>query len=434
AAAKLDTTVFAAGYTDANGQVTLTVNNLAPDSVYITVTGHDLEPYLGAALALPSAGPYVMYLRHAVDDSSGGNNDGVINPGEEVEVETWVKNWGEEDAQSVTGRLYSNTPGVVITDTLVVFGEVGSGDSVCGQTGFGVKLDPGLPDEYWVSCSLVCRDELDSCWSSKFKLQAFAASPYFVGVEIDDSMGTWPNGRLDPGEDVELVVTVGNQGMGNSFEVRGVLRTLDSLCTVTDTHAFFGTVLSESIVVCTDRFGVTAHAHLPPESRLQFELDLIGDPGNDTTVQFALFSGGRVATDPIPDGPRIPPLYFAYDDADVFYSEVPTYDWVEIRDVGTSLELEDQETKAVALPDAFGPFVFYNESFDTISVCSNGWIAPGVTTDRSWQNRHLPTPRNRALIAPLWDDLLPPYGGNVLYWHDADNNRFVIEWDSVHYS
>ena len=46
----------------------------------------------------------------------------------------------------------------------------------------------------------------------------------------------------------------------------------------------------------------------------------------------------------------------------------------------------------------------------------------------------MPTPRNRALIAPLWDDLLPPYGGNVLYWHDADNNRFVIEWDSVHYS
>ncbi|UCG43376.1 MAG: hypothetical protein JSU73_01800, partial [candidate division WOR-3 bacterium] len=100
AAAKLDTTVFAAGYTDANGQVTLTVNNLAPDSVYITVTGHDLEPYLGAAQALPSSGPYVMYLRHAVGDSSGGNNDGVINPGEEVEVETWVKNWGEEDAQS----------------------------------------------------------------------------------------------------------------------------------------------------------------------------------------------------------------------------------------------------------------------------------------------------------------------------------------------
>jgi hypothetical protein len=165
-----------------------------------------------------------------------------------------------------------------------------------------------------------------------------------------------------------------------------------------------------------------------------FEFDIIWDHGNDTTVRFNLFSGGMVATDPIPDGPRVPPLYFAYDDCDRFYTQYPTYDWVELREVGTSLELEDQETKTLALPEAFGPFKFYGERFDTISVCSNGWISPGVTADRSWQNRALPTSRNRALIAPLWDDLLPPYGGNVLYWHDEDNNRFVIEWDSVHYS
>ncbi len=442
-----DTEFYVAGRTNASGVATLRVNAVTPGHFPVTVSeGHarhsvpgvahtPILPYQGTCLAQAGNVPYVMFIAgEQFDSTPGGNGDGMINPGEDIRVYTWVRNYGGVQANGVTGRLFTAAAGVSVFDTLVTYGNIAADDSVRGPTGFGVRLDPGLPDDYSIPCSLRIKDSNDSAWVSYFSLKSYAASLYHVEAVIKDSMATWPNGRLDPGEEIELEVSVGNMGMGNSFEVRGVLKALDSLSVVTDTHALFGTVLSGSTVVCTDRFGIRAHPNLPPESQLMFEFDIIWDHGNDTTVTFNLFSGGMVATDPIPDGPRLPPLYFAYDDVDRFYTQHPTYDWVELREVGTSLELEDQETKALALPEAFGSFVFYNESYDTISVCSNGWIAPGVTTDRSWQNRALPTSRNRALIAVLWDDLLPPYGGNVLYWHDEDNNRFVIEWDSVHYS
>jgi hypothetical protein len=431
-----DTSIYHVGYTDGSGQVQFTINSTMPgDSLSVTVTGRNLHPYLGTAMTITPNTPYVMYLKHSFTDSQpAGNGDGVANPGEEIELFAWVKNYGGVSGSSVSGRLYSNTPGVTVTDSVASFGSIAAGDSVCCQTGFGLMLDPNLPDNFRVSCSLVCRDADDSVWSSKFSMRAYAARPCFVDVEIDDSQGIWPNGRIDPGEQVELEVTIANQGMGNAFEARGVLRPADTLLTVVDTHAFFGVVAAGSTKVAEDRFKIQAHPNLPPGTQLHCELAVLWDHGNDTTLFFDFSSGGMVATDPVPDSGPGSPRYFAYDDCDRFYTEAPEYDWVELRGTGTVLTLADQETKPLALPASFGPFVFHGESFDTISVCSNGWIAPGVTADRSWQNRWLPTDRNRALIAVLWDDLLPEYGGGVLYRHDEADHRFVIEYDSVHYS
>jgi hypothetical protein len=345
-----------------------------------------------------------------------------------------MRNLGAFDAENVTGHLYTSTPGVTITDPDVNFGSIPAYDSAWSQTGFGVELDPGLPDNYPIACSLVTQDGSYDMWVSKFDLQSYAPVLVYVSTTIHDDRGIWPNGRLDPGESAEIEVFLGNAGMGNSFEVGGILRSLDTMFTVTDSTGTFGTILSGDTAACTDRFAVTACPTLPPETQLQAMLALEWDHGNEADLVYEFSSGGLVATDPITDIGPASPMYFAYDDGDVFYTEAPVYHWVELRGCGTPLELADQETKQVVLPGAFGRFRFYDADSDTISICSNGWLAPGVTTNRAWQNRDLPTDRHRAIIAPLWDDLLPEMGGGVLYWHDAANHRFVVEWDSVHYS
>ncbi|UCG42709.1 MAG: T9SS type A sorting domain-containing protein [candidate division WOR-3 bacterium] len=345
-----------------------------------------------------------------------------------------MRNLGGFEAENVTGHLYTSTAGVTVTDPDVSFGNIPAYDSAWSQTGFGLELDPGLPDDYPVACSLVCQDGSDDVWVSKFELRSYAPVLVYVSTTIHDEGGIWPNGRLDPGETAEIEVFLENTGMGNAFEVSGILRSLDTMFTVNDSIGTFGTILSAETTSCTDRFSVTACPTLPPETQLQAELELGWDHSNEANLFYEFSSGGLVATDPITDIGPASPKYFAYDDGDVFYTEAPVYEWVELRGRGTLLELADQETKQVALPSAFGPFVFYDGSFGTISVCSNGWLAPGVTTDRAWQNRELPTTRHRSIVAPLWDDLLPSMGGGVLYWHDADNHRFVVEWDSVHYS
>jgi hypothetical protein len=86
AAARNEPDVWAADYTDAAGHVNLNLSPRAPDAIFVTVTGHNLAPHLGYCLAQSSEGPYVIYERHTVDDSAGGNNDHVINPGEAINL------------------------------------------------------------------------------------------------------------------------------------------------------------------------------------------------------------------------------------------------------------------------------------------------------------------------------------------------------------
>jgi hypothetical protein len=152
----------------------------------------------------------------------------------------------------------------------------------------------------------------------------------------------------------------------------------------------------------------------------------------DIDLPFGIEVGRLTAVDPIPDGPRQPALYYAYDNADSSYTEAPQFEWVEISGVGTRLSLSDDDVEVVSL-GAFGPFVFYGQSYSQITVCSNGFVCPGSQTYSGYSNQELPYSSAPAMLAMNWDDWYPPTGGGVWYHNDAANHRFVVEWDSVHY-
>ncbi|MCD6176382.1 MAG: T9SS type A sorting domain-containing protein, partial [Candidatus Cloacimonetes bacterium] len=66
-----------------------------------------------------------------------------------------------------------------------------------------------------------------------------------------------------------------------------------------------------------------------------------------------------------------------------------------------------------------------------ISVCSNGWVAPGGSTQASFMNSPIPGPQGPSpMISPFWDDLKTG-SGNVFYYYDADLNMFIVEWSHL---
>ncbi|MFO7651072.1 MAG: FlgD immunoglobulin-like domain containing protein, partial [bacterium] len=137
------------------------------------------------------------------------------------------------------------------------------------------------------------------------------------------------------------------------------------------------------------------------------------------------------AVDPIPDGPRQPARFWAYDDVDTAYAQHPQFGWVEINGVGTRLTLSDDQTSVVSLPSGFGPWRYYGNSYTQVSICSNGWISPGSTTNSSYTNASLPDGQAPANLCLMWDDLYPAAGRGVWWYHDAANRRFIVEYDSV---
>ncbi|MBD3331723.1 hypothetical protein GF356_02640, partial [candidate division GN15 bacterium] len=107
----------------------------------------------------------------------------------------------------------------------------------------------------------------------------------------------------------------------------------------------------------------------------------------------------------------------------------PTYNWIDISGVGTAVTLGDDDD-AGPFPIGF-TFPFYENLYDQIYIGSNGLVGfeDGVT---SYSNQAVPdnsTPNN--IIAMWWDDQDPEHNGNIWYYYDADQDRFIITYSEI---
>ena len=423
------------GYTDASGEVSLEINATSPGEFSLVVTGQGFPPYEGTILARSPNAPYVIYLRSIVNDSAGGNGDGCINPGEVINLPTWVKNLGDSTGYSVSGLLRTADPYITITDSIKNFGNVMAHDSAfTGASGFGFRVAPACTNGHIIRFNLACRDANDSIWQSNFSLRVGGPNLKYASLGvIDTAAGGNRNGRLDPQESADLIISLRNTGFGNANNVSAILRSGDSRLIVTDSSGSYGQIMPESIRANTfDHFRVTTLL-MPQETRVSCTLYVSARGGYSWVIPFTIMVGEIRVCDPIPDTGGVTISYWAYDNIDTMYAKHPEFNWVEVRNLGTRLSLSDDQTVQINLPPAFGPFIFYGQSYNQISICSNGWIAPGYTTVATWSNTTLPNTSMPPLLAANWDDLYPPAGNGVWYYHDSANHRFIIEWDSVHY-
>ncbi|GAG92180.1 unnamed protein product, partial [marine sediment metagenome] len=83
-------------------------------------------------------------------------------------------------------------------------------------------------------------------------------------------------------------------------------------------------------------------------------------------------------------------------------------------------------------------FKYYGIDYNRISICSNGWIAMDSTGSVDFSNTGIPNIDGpSAMITGVWDYLHPGVvdaPGDIYYYYDADNHRFIVEYFKVdHY-
>jgi hypothetical protein len=429
----MDSTVYSWDTTDASGQARLSIEPTHPGPMAVTVTGRNLRPYEGSSLVLVTGAAYLSYLKHTVVDSPpAGNGDGLAGPGETVTLPVWVINYGDSTAHSVTAVLSTADTLATMLDSATSLGDVPGRDSTCtSPQAFRLSITPACPDRHVISVDLKCRDQRGDTWASGFTVTVCAPVLNLSAETVVDTGGN-RNGRLDPCETAQLVVTLRNLGLGPADSTRCVLRSTDPRLVVADSLADIGTISGGAVVTnAHDPFTVSA-ADMVPETQILCTLR-VSCHAREYAFPFAITVGAISALDPIPDGPRVPPLYWAFDDVDAHYPEHPTYDWVELNGVGTRLALGDNQTVTIDLPAGFGPFWYYGRRYTQVSICSNGWLAPGATTATSWSNARLPRQSGPPMLAVNWDDLIPGTGSAAWYLHDTTGHRFIVQWDSFRY-
>jgi hypothetical protein len=199
---------------------------------------------------------------------------------------------------------------------------------------------------------------------------------------------------------------------------------------VLDGQGAFGPAQENDTTVSgADWFGVHAASNAPIELPAYCDLILTG-LGYVDTVRIPVLVGDSMN---LPGGPDAYG-YRIYDYTDSCYARMPGYDWFELRGVGTRLVIGGDETQQFSLPPEFGVWRYYGTDYDSISICSNGWVAPGWSDRCDFVNVMLPysgSPPN--IVAVQWDDLDPTLYGSIWYYDDSANHRFIVEYDSVPY-
>ncbi|MGA9115305.1 MAG: hypothetical protein WB626_00855 [Bacteroidota bacterium] len=118
----------------------------------------------------------------------------------------------------------------------------------------------------------------------------------------------------------------------------------------------------------------------------------------------------------------------------------PAFQWTDITGVGTPIPSTSwtgsDDDGRVTLPLPF-PFTFYGNTYSSMKLVTNGWMSFDVaSTLTSYSNGAIPSTGtsspNNALYA-WWDDLDldPTLGGTVHHYHDAPNNRFIVQFTNV---
>jgi len=213
-----------------------------------------------------------------------------------------------------------------------------------------------------------------------------------TAVVVHDSARGNGNGRLDPNESSDLEVRVLNNGLGHAYNLTGRLVSGDARLTVLDPDAVYGLVRAgQTGSNIGDLLAVNADGTIPPETPVSCTLKLTAAGGYSVDLPFSIVVGLVRQSDPIPDGPRVPALYYAYDEIDLAYQPHPAYNWVEINAVGTRITYSQNDAVVVvSLPTGFGPLKFYGQRYTQVSISADGWLCPGNYTMTDYSNVRLP--------------------------------------------
>jgi len=428
--------VFVSCFTDDQGYAHIPLPQNAEGEVYLTATGHNFIPYLGSFEISPQD-VWITVRNVNIDDdnfgTSSGNGNGEINPGESIELAVGLRNTGLNNSGYITASLEAYTENVIIEDSFEEYGIIGSGEIVYSDDDFDIAVPMTVLGGEEIILRLIIESSNDQEWIEMIYLQVLG--PHLVYDEYDILDGG--NGILDPDEEAELVVDIFNAGAITIENVTGILSCDNELITVEDSTGYYGIVPAEETVSNTgDPFMIKASAQALPGMQIPFILNLSNDLGYQSEITFFMDIGTVNQGDPL--GPDLYG-YFCYDDGDESYDIAPEYVWIEIDPYqsdpdynGTTLPMSDYgndgDIEVIQMPFSFN---FYGMPYDEITVCSNGWIAPGVTEQYCFMNWHIPGPIGPSpMIAPFWDDLKMS-SGHVCYYYVEDLHYFIVEWSNL---
>jgi hypothetical protein len=225
--------------TGALGTAVFDVSTASPDSVRLTVTALN-HTHFQTDIPVVYSGVALDAIASTVVD--GG--DGMANPGESIDLEVTVKNFGTLGAEGVQGKLTCGGSDATITDSTAYFGAVGAGGEVTGAGGFTLQVDGSLEDRRAIVLNLTLTDTSAVERTCEVPLLVAAPVVEVLSHGVDDGLGGDGDGLVEAGETCLLTLELLNRGLMES-SVSASITSLDAYLTVADSVAGAGPVAGD---------------------------------------------------------------------------------------------------------------------------------------------------------------------------------------------
>ncbi|MBD3235681.1 MAG: hypothetical protein GF330_03145 [Candidatus Eisenbacteria bacterium] len=187
-----------------------------PGSLQVVVTKANHFRYEQTVSIIPPAGPYMVIGDRIIDDDledeSLGNADGGADAGETIELVLGLRNVGTETATNVRATLVCEDPCIEITDDYEEYGDVLPDEQVFCLEDYDFVVTPDCPDGHIFSFTLNVQSDDRMLWEKHFTIEVEAPILGLLSYQIDDTTGGDGDGRIEPGETVQMIPLIGNDG------------------------------------------------------------------------------------------------------------------------------------------------------------------------------------------------------------------------------
>jgi len=272
--------------TDATGTVNIS-NELTPGVAKLVVTAYNMESIYEDVTVVPSGGAWIILNSYEVNDING-NENGQADYGETVMLNVSAENVGTDPATGVTATLTSTDPYIIVTDNSYTYGDIPAGSVINGDGAFEITIAEDTPDGYSGMLEIEFTDASKASWVSNMSIVLHAPVMDLGEFTILDVTGN-NNGKIDPGETVNLAIQVVNDGSSDAYNVTGQLSCTDPYITINVGNQPYGNIDAGQMVEKV--FSVSANISTPAGHQVTFELALTGDLSLTATGSFDLVVG-----------------------------------------------------------------------------------------------------------------------------------------------
>lgn len=203
-------TLWDAKHTSPSGSVSFQMPGLSDDSCLVVITGQNRIPLIKKIYFTEINNSFVNLSGLAVNDSLG-NNNGIADYNETIFLRLNLENRGSEGADAVSAEISTASGYINILSSSSDVGTLPPGSEKIIYNDLSFKIFGDIPDNHTVTFDLILRyGTVEKLYKVDVKIYAPVLS--ITHYQVDDSETGNNNFIADPGETLNLVFSVINQG------------------------------------------------------------------------------------------------------------------------------------------------------------------------------------------------------------------------------